>query len=210
MCDLYGMTRYESFTHTPQPPIIRRIFTSLAVRILNFIRHCFAYKMNGNTTRMVRCWNYRNFVNSVLLFYSQFESNKLSVICGRRVSFITIASIGFLKWFTTEFLHFSSCILPSIIRHILLHRGLRSMIRCMAWPWFGHSSLNHNEYAVCCAVSSVKMPPVPEYASSLIFFSLNILIWLSKTWFCQISSVIYAMLMDLLLWGQMFLYTSLM
>ena len=53
--DIYGMTRYESFTHTPQPHIIRRTFTSSAVRILNFIRHCFAYKMNGNTTRMVRC-----------------------------------------------------------------------------------------------------------------------------------------------------------
>ena len=69
VCDLYGMTRYESF---PQPRIIRRIFTNSAVRILNFIRHCFAYKMNGNTTRMVRRWNYRNFVNAVLLFYSQF------------------------------------------------------------------------------------------------------------------------------------------
>ena len=37
------MTRYQSFTHTAQPRIIRRIFTSSAVRILNFIRHCFAY-----------------------------------------------------------------------------------------------------------------------------------------------------------------------
>ena len=72
VCDLYGMTRYESFTHTAQPRIIRRIFTSSAVRILFFIRHCFAYKMNGNTTRMVRRQIYRNFVNSVLLFYSQF------------------------------------------------------------------------------------------------------------------------------------------
>ena len=54
VCDLYGMTRYESFTNTPQPRTIRRIITSSAVRILNFIRHCFAYKKNGNTTRMVR------------------------------------------------------------------------------------------------------------------------------------------------------------
>ena len=72
VCDSYGMTRYESFTHTPQRRIIRRMFTSTAVRIVNFIRHCFAYKMNGNTTRMVRRYNYCNFVNSVLLFYSQF------------------------------------------------------------------------------------------------------------------------------------------
>ena len=54
VCGSYGMTRYESFTHTAQPRIIRRIFTSSAVRILNFIRHCFAYRMNDNTTRMVR------------------------------------------------------------------------------------------------------------------------------------------------------------
>ena len=54
VCDSYGMMRYESFTHTPQPRIIRRMFTSTAVRILNFILHCFTYKMNGNTTRMVR------------------------------------------------------------------------------------------------------------------------------------------------------------
>ena len=43
------------------------------------------------------------------------------MICGRRFSFITVASIGFLKWFTTDFLHFNGCILPSIIRHILLY-----------------------------------------------------------------------------------------
>ena len=43
------------------------------------------------------------------------------------------------------FLHFNSCILPSIIRHILLHRGIRGIIRGMAWPVFSHSSLNHNE-----------------------------------------------------------------
>ena len=72
VCDLYRMTRYESFTRTSQPRIIRRVFTSLAVRIPNFIRYCFPYKMNGNISRMVIRWNYRNFVNSVLLFYSQF------------------------------------------------------------------------------------------------------------------------------------------
>ena len=38
------------------------------------------------------------------------------------------------------------------------------MIRGMVWPWFGHSSLNHNEHAV----SRMKMPPVPQYASSLV------------------------------------------
>ena len=43
------------------------------------------------------------------------------MICGRHFSFITIASIGFLKWFTTDFVHFNACILPSIIRHILLY-----------------------------------------------------------------------------------------
>ena len=32
VCDSYGMTRNESFTHTPQPCIIRRIFTSSAVQ----------------------------------------------------------------------------------------------------------------------------------------------------------------------------------
>ena len=67
------------------------------------------------------------------------------MICERYFSFIAIASIGFLKWFTIDFLHFNSCILPSIIRHILLHRGIRGMIHGMTWPWFGHSSLNHNE-----------------------------------------------------------------
>ena len=36
VCDLYGMKRYESFIHTLQPRTIRRIFTSSAVRILNF------------------------------------------------------------------------------------------------------------------------------------------------------------------------------
>ena len=75
------------------------------------------------------------------------------MICGRLLSFITIASIRFLKWFTSDLLHFNSCILPSIIRHILLHRGIRGMIRGMVWPWFGHSSLNHNEHAVSHAVS---------------------------------------------------------
>ena len=93
------------------------------------------------------------------------------MICGRRFSFITIASIGFLKWFTTDFVHFNACILPSIIRHILLHRGIRGMIRGMVWPWFGHSSLNHNEPAISHAVSRMKMPPVPQYASSLLPYS---------------------------------------
>ena len=90
------------------------------------------------------------------------------MICGRHFPFITIASIGFLKWFTTDFLHFKVCILPKIIRHILLHRGIRGMIRGMVWPWFGHSSLSHNEHAVSHAVYCMKMPPVREYASSLI------------------------------------------
>ena len=38
------------------------------------------------------------------------------------------------------------------------------MIRGMAWSWFGHSSLIHNEYAVSRAVSHMKMPAVREYA----------------------------------------------
>ena len=34
------------------------------------------------------------------------------------------------------------------------------------WPY---ASLNHNEYAVSRAVSRMKMPPVREYASSLLY-----------------------------------------
>ena len=101
------------------------------------------------------------------------------MICGRHFSFITIASIRFLKWFTTDFLHFNACILPSIIRHIMLHRGIRGMISGMVWPWFGHSSLNHNEHAVSHAVSRIEMPPVPEYASSVKGLRLNH--WTIKT-----------------------------
>ena len=55
------------------------------------------------------------------------------MICGRHFSFITIASIGFLKCFTTDFLHFKVCILPSIIRHILLHRGIRGTAIFVYW-----------------------------------------------------------------------------
>ena len=40
------------------------------------------------------------------------------------------------------------------------------------WPY---ASLNHNEYAVSRAVSRMKMPPVREYASSLISFILYVL-----------------------------------
>ena len=167
VCDSYGMTRYESFTHTAQPRIICRIFTSSAVRILNFIRHCFTYKMNDNTTRIVRRQIFSNFVNSVLLFYSQFSSNKLSVICGRRFSFITIASIDFWSDLQLIFWNFNACILPSIIRHTVVYAVWYGVWFLMVWPWFGHSSLNHNEHAVWHAVSRMKMPPVREHASSL-------------------------------------------
>ena len=153
------MTRYESFTHTTQQRITRRIVFSSAVRILNFIRHCFAYTMNGKTTRMVRRWNYRNYVNSVLLFYSQFWSNRLSVISGRRLSFITIASIGFLKWFTTDFLHFNSCILPSIIRHILLHHGIR-VWRCYKATRCYKTTMNIYYYTSLLVLSQVQMSVV--------------------------------------------------
>ena len=111
---------------------------------------------------------YGNFVNAVLLFYSQFSSNKLSVICGRRFSFITVASIDFLSDLQLIFWNFNACILPSIIRHTVVYAVWYGVWFLMVWPWFGHSSLNHNEHAVWHAVSRMKMPPVREYASSLL------------------------------------------
>ena len=56
------------------------------------------------------------------------------------------------------------------------------------WPY---ASLNHNEYAISRAVSRMKMPPVREYASSLISYTyayiamlLPILIYFHfKSWF---------------------------
>ena len=90
------------------------------------------------------------------------------MICGRRFSFITIASIDFWNDLQMIFLHFITCILPSIIRHTVVYAVWYGVWFLMVWPWFGHSSLNHNEYAVSSAVSRMKMPPVREHASSLI------------------------------------------
>ena len=88
------------------------------------------------------------------------------MICGRRFSFITIASIDFWNDLQLIFLHFNACILPSIIRHIVVYAVWYGVWFLIVWPWFGHSSLNHNEYAVSSAVFRMKMPPVREYASS--------------------------------------------
>ena len=90
------------------------------------------------------------------------------MICGRRFSFITIASIDFWSDLQLIFLYFNACILPSIIRHTVAYAVWYGVWFLMVWPWFGHSSLNHNEYAVSSAVSRMKMPPVREHASSLI------------------------------------------
>ena len=79
----------------------------------------------------------------------------------------------FLKWFTTDFLEFQC--MHSAEYHTP-YCGIRGMIRVwflMVWPWFGHSSLNLNEHAVWHAVSRMKMPPVPQYASSLFTFNLR-------------------------------------
>ena len=38
---------------------------------------------------------------------------------------------------------------------------------------YGHTSLNHNEYAISHAVSRMKKPPVREYASSLVRYTLH-------------------------------------
>ena len=81
------------------------------------------------------------------------------MICGRRFSFITIASIDFWSDLQLIFLHFNACILPSIIRHTVVYAVWYGVWFLMVWPWFGHSSLNHNEYAVSSAVSRMKMPP---------------------------------------------------
>ena len=101
------------------------------------------------------------------------------MICGRRFSFITIASIDFWSdlqlffflFFFFFFLHLNACILPSIICHTVVFAVWYGVLFLMVWPWFGHSSLNHNEYAVSSAVSRMKMPPVREHASSLVFLS---------------------------------------
>ena len=90
------------------------------------------------------------------------------MICGRRFSFITIASIDFWSDLQLIFLHFIACILPSIIRHTVVYAVWYGVWSLMVWPWFGHSSMNHNEHAVSSAVSRMKMPPVLEHASSLV------------------------------------------
>ena len=95
------------------------------------------------------------------------------MICGRRFSFITIASIDFWSDLQLIFLHFNACILPSIIRHTVVYAVWYGVWFLMVWPWFGHSSLNHNEYAVSSAVSRMKMPPVREHASSLISYGIR-------------------------------------
>ena len=115
------------------------------------------------------------------------------MICGRRFSFITIASIDFWSDLQLIFLHFNACILPSIIRHAVVYAVWYGVWFLMVWPWFGHSSLNHNEYAVSSAVSRMKMPPVREHASSL-FSWLGVCFYLPA--FVTFSHLCYIKLVD--------------
>ena len=47
-----------------------------------------------------------------------------------------------------------------------------------------NASLNHNEYAVSRAVSRMKMPPVREYASSLVRSAIH------TVWCCKIKATV--------------------
>ena len=116
-------------------------------------------------------WDVRFIVTLWTPFSSFIHSfNQISWVrfVGRRFSFITIASIDFWSDLELISLHFNACILPRIIRHTVVYAVWYGVWFLMVWPWFGHSSLNHNEYAVSSAVSRMKMPPVREHASSLI------------------------------------------
>ena len=90
------------------------------------------------------------------------------MICGRRFSFITIASIDF--WSDLQLIFCISMHAFCRVSYAILWytRYAYGVWFLMVWPWFGHSSLNHNEYAVSSAVSRMKMPPVREHASSLL------------------------------------------
>ena len=79
------------------------------------------------------------------------------MICGRRFSFTTIASIDFWSDLQLIFWNFNACILPSIIRHTVVYAVWYGVWFLMVWPWFGHSSLNLNEHAVWHAVSRMKI-----------------------------------------------------
>ena len=55
-----------------------------------------------------------------------------------------------------------------------IQHGIRH-IHCDSMKYDLMLSLNHNEYAVSRAVSQMKMPPVREYASSLIPYHVSLI-----------------------------------